>query len=542
MQVPGSATVVMQPAFALSGTQTVGAGGDGYAVGDILIPTTSTDVILSTSTTTSTSAPIYTTETATETNVSTSTVLTTTSTEVTTSTVTQTSTSTSVDVFDITTDTSTDVSTSTTIYRPGTTATGASSATIKVVSITGTDTRGPIDKIDFNGPGPYTDLPTTTMAVTPLTGTGTGARVIPRWTTVNPGAYPSPVLSFTVQPTDVATDTPISPAVQVAAVGNLGIPVDTYIGSITLAIGNNPGSPAGALSGTVTQAAVAGVAAFSDLQINHGGDGYTLVASAGNLVNKTSASFNVAGDKATGGTITTSGAYTIHTFTASGTFTTLVDNLIVDYLIVGGGGGGFIGAGGGGEVSYVTAYDMGSASANSVTVGNGGDYANLYPAQEVPGGSTIFVTTAVGGGTGGYYIGSDGACGSGGARDGGSGQAGGIGSVGYNGGAAVTWDDGDGPYTDAGGGGGMGAAGSNGSGTGIGGAGGDGVQNSISGSAIWYGGGGGGLTDFNGSQGTPGQGSGWSSLDPIGSPGGGASGRGSQPVGNAGIVIIRYLT
>ena len=41
----------------------------------------------------------------------------------------------------------------------------------------------------------------------------------------------------------------------------------------------------------------------------------------------------------TGGTITTSGSYTIHTFTSSGTFTTGKSGN-VELLVVGGGGGG----------------------------------------------------------------------------------------------------------------------------------------------------------------------------------------------------------
>ena len=43
--------------------------------------------------------------------------------------------------------------------------------------------------------------------------------------------------------------------------------------------------------------------------------------------------------QAYGGTITTSGAYTIHTFTASGTFTAMKP-LSCEYLVVAGGGGG----------------------------------------------------------------------------------------------------------------------------------------------------------------------------------------------------------
>ena len=56
---------------------------------------------------------------------------------------------------------------------------------------------------------------------------------------------------------------------------------------------------------------------------------------------------------ATGGTITYSGGYTIHTFTSNGDFTVTSDG-VCDYLVIGGGGGGgnsavgYGGAGGGG--------------------------------------------------------------------------------------------------------------------------------------------------------------------------------------------------
>ena len=41
---------------------------------------------------------------------------------------------------------------------------------------------------------------------------------------------------------------------------------------------------------------------------------------------------------ATGGTVTTSGAYKIHTFTTNGNFTVSSGSKSIDYLIVGGGG------------------------------------------------------------------------------------------------------------------------------------------------------------------------------------------------------------
>ena len=56
---------------------------------------------------------------------------------------------------------------------------------------------------------------------------------------------------------------------------------------------------------------------------------------------------------ATGGTITCSGDYKIHTFTGPGTFTVscsgnAAGSNTVDYLVVAGGGGGGVGNGGGG--------------------------------------------------------------------------------------------------------------------------------------------------------------------------------------------------
>ena len=49
---------------------------------------------------------------------------------------------------------------------------------------------------------------------------------------------------------------------------------------------------------------------------------------------------------ATGGTITTSGLYTIHTFTSSGTVSVTSGVGEVEYLVVAGGGGNAVGQGG----------------------------------------------------------------------------------------------------------------------------------------------------------------------------------------------------
>lgn len=65
----------------------------------------------------------------------------------------------------------------------------------------------------------------------------------------------------------------------------------SYTANVTIAIGTNPGS--GTLSGTVTIAAVSGVATFSGLSINNSGTGYTLTATSGSLTGTTTSTFDV---------------------------------------------------------------------------------------------------------------------------------------------------------------------------------------------------------------------------------------------------------
>src|SRR5207245_998796 len=64
---------------------------------------------------------------------------------------------------------------------------------------------------------------------------------------------------------------------------------------ITVAIGTNPSS--GTLAGTLTHAAVAGVATFSGLGIDKVGTGYTLTATGAGST--TSAAFNITAGTAT---------------------------------------------------------------------------------------------------------------------------------------------------------------------------------------------------------------------------------------------------
>ncbi len=77
----------------------------------------------------------------------------------------------------------------------------------------------------------------------------------------------------------------------IAARDNFGYTDTTYTGSIGLAIGTNPG--AGTLSGFSSAPAVSGVITYTGMFINKVGVGYTLSATASNLITGTSSAFNI---------------------------------------------------------------------------------------------------------------------------------------------------------------------------------------------------------------------------------------------------------
>ena len=273
---------------------------------------------------------------------------------------------------------------------------------------------------------------------------------------------------------------------------------------------------------------------------------------------------------ATGGTITTSGDFKIHTFTGPGTFTvTSAGNPsgsdTVEYLTVaGGGGGGKSHAGGGGAGGFRQNFPSPAigglpvtATSYPITVGSGG-------AANISGNNSIFSTiTSTGGGGGGGedsplgLQGLSGGSGGGGGsypQPGGTGGAGNTppvsppqGSAGGNGTIRSTAGGG-------GGGGGASAAGStqpNSPGY-NGGPGGNGTATSISGTSITYAGGGGGgaWAENGGTGGSGGSGGGGNGGGPgaatsatVNTGGGGGGGRSASGIGGAGgsgIVIIRY--
>src|SRR5207248_1376928 len=98
-----------------------------------------------------------------------------------------------------------------------------------------------------------------------------------------------------VEPTNTVAGAAITPAVEVTAQDGNGNTATGVTGNITVAIGTNPSS--GTLAGTLTHAAVAGVATFSGLSIDKVGTGYTLTATGAGSTRSTA--FNITAGSAT---------------------------------------------------------------------------------------------------------------------------------------------------------------------------------------------------------------------------------------------------
>jgi hypothetical protein len=260
---------------------------------------------------------------------------------------------------------------------------------------------------------------------------------------------------------------------------------------------------------------------------------------------------------ATGGSVTNSGSYRIHSFTNIGATTfTVASTITIDYIVVAGGGSGGVGRGGGGGAGGVLAGTTTLTAGNyTITVGGGGDSV-FNDNQGNDGGSSSIGTliVATGGGGGGSWInygGRNGGSGGGASArlpvDGGSGIAG-------QGFAGSTRLDG----TTGGGGGGAGAVASGRDGA-------IGITSTLTGTTRYYAGGGGAGAN-NGSlqhgiafggiyqqaNGTYGGGNGASTTgtkqpfqDAVANTGGGGGGQegfgGNSGAGGSGIVVIRYM-
>ncbi|HEY2805839.1 MAG TPA: Ig-like domain-containing protein [Gemmatimonadales bacterium] len=98
-------------------------------------------------------------------------------------------------------------------------------------------------------------------------------------------------LVFTALPTSATAGAAFSPVVQVTVRDGLGNVATGFNGTVTMALGSGPSG--GALVGTTSVTAVAGVATFTGLSLSKSGSGYTLTASAGGVTGATSSSFAV---------------------------------------------------------------------------------------------------------------------------------------------------------------------------------------------------------------------------------------------------------
>ena len=234
---------------------------------------------------------------------------------------------------------------------------------------------------------------------------------------------------------------------------------------------------------------------------------------------------------ATGGTETTVGSYTVHTFTSTGVFSVTGSRELEVFLVGGGGNGGGrsgnTGGGGGGGQVLTTSMSF-STNAYTISIGGAGSLSSV----EQPA-STILLQAAAGnnGSTDGFHSG------------------GGSSGNGFSGGGGSSL------CGSGGGGGGASANGIGGGNSGNSGTGGAGLGNDWrTGTTQNYGGGGGGgknsctRTNFGG---LGGGGNGGFGPDSGGSPGtvntGGGGGGAAQNAsdggsGGSGIVIIRYLT
>lgn len=103
---------------------------------------------------------------------------------------------------------------------------------------------------------------------------------------------PAAQLVFTVQPSSAHANQPIAPAVEVTALEGDGDPVPWFNGAVTLALA--PNTLGAAATGTLTVNAVAGVARFSNVQVDRIGLDLRLTAAfAGAAPARTSEAFVV---------------------------------------------------------------------------------------------------------------------------------------------------------------------------------------------------------------------------------------------------------
>lgn len=138
-----------------------------------------------------------------------------------------------------------------------------------------------------------------TQSVTATSGTLTNS---PITFTALAQASAASKLEVTTQPSNSSAGAALAPIVITAKDINGNI-ATAFTGPVTLALGANPGGAT--LAGTVTVAAVGGVATFSGISLNKAATGYTLIASSSGITSATTHSFDIAAGLATQLVVTT---------------------------------------------------------------------------------------------------------------------------------------------------------------------------------------------------------------------------------------------
>ncbi len=411
---------------------------------------------------------------------------------------------------------------------------------------------------------------------------------------------------------EISWDTTVKTNGTFTATAGVGYFCNTTAGTITVNL------PAGAAGSSVALADYAGTwqtynvtvspngsekmgGVAEDVTLNTEGQSVTFVYIDGTQgwINVLDSTSNVRANEyvvATGGTISTSGDYKIHTFTGPGTFgvtaigACATQNL-VSYVVVGGGASGAVNYGGGGGaggfrevVSPASPYTGSplngypaspnritvSATNYPITVGGGGTVNPCTATKGNSGSNSIFSTiTAAGGGGGGVGANCSQKAGIAGGSGGGSGSGGptGVYSCGGAGNTPPTTpaqgtaggagNRNPSTHTHGGGGGGATVAGTAAGGCGQSGTpygdGGAGATSSITGSPVARAGGGGGGANSGGANPAGGAGGGGAGgncgatgpgvAGTANTGGGGGSGSGGPRIsgaGGSGVVIIRY--
>jgi hypothetical protein len=166
----------------------------------------------------------------------------------------------------------------------------AGTVTVALTTSSGATLSGTVTKAVVNGVASFTNLSVNKTGTYTLTATSGPA--LPPVTsssfTVQPGAAAQ--LAFTQLPTNPKIGITMSPAVTVTVQDSLGNTVTSNTSTITISLASNPAS--GTLSGTLSRAAVAGVATFDNLALDKAGT-YTFGATGGGFTASPSSSITV---------------------------------------------------------------------------------------------------------------------------------------------------------------------------------------------------------------------------------------------------------